>query len=188
MDDLVEQLLVGENVAQPVGAQQQVVSADQLPLIQVGPDALLRAQSPGDQVLSGMSAGLFRGDISPGHHVLHHRVVPGEPGDAPLVDVVGPAVADVQQIGGVLHHHHRHHGGAHAEAVGIGTGPAVYRAVGLLRRTGQHRRRRGIRLALGVLEGIHEGLHGNEAGDVARLGAAHTVAHHAHSQVFRRHV
>ena len=63
VDGLVEQLLVRDDVAQPVGAEQQEIPRLELLLVQICPDALLRAQCPGDQVLPGMSTGLLGGDV-----------------------------------------------------------------------------------------------------------------------------
>ena len=61
VDGLVEQLLVRDDVAQPVGAEQQEVPRLELLLVQICPDALLRAQGPCNQVFPGDEYGPPRG-------------------------------------------------------------------------------------------------------------------------------
>ena len=132
-----------------------------------------------------MSTGLLGGDVPPRHHVLHHRVVPGQAGDPVFIDVIGPAVSDVEQISGLLHHQGRHHSGAHAAAVRVSDGPVIDCRIGGLRgpRKNGGWPRLAIAIRLHALQGVHEGFHGDETGDIARLGPAHPVAHDADRQV-----
>ena len=174
-----------QNFKKDYGAFAVEIPRLELLLVQICPDALLRAQCPGDQVLPGMSTGLLGGDVPPRHHVLHHRVVPGQAGDPVFIDVIGPAVSDVEQISGLLHHQGRHHSGAHAAAVRVSDGPVIDCRIGGLRgpRKNGGWPRLAIAIRLHALQGVHEGFHGDETGDIARLGPAHPVAHDADRQV-----
>ena len=135
-----------------------------------------------------MGTRLLRRNVTPGHHVLHNGVVPGQAGDPVLIDVIGPAIADVQQIGHIVHDEHRHHGSAHTPAVRVSAGTAENSGIGRGRSLAQDRRRASFVTGLHALQGVHEGLHCDQAGNIASLCAAHAVTYHTYSQMLRRHV
>ena len=181
VDHLVQDLLLGDHIAQPVAAQQQKVPFVQLLPEQIGPQLRVRAQSAGNEILMGMGSGLVGGQLASLHQILHQRVVTGHPDDAALLgEVVGAAVSLVEDQGLPLLHQSGHHGGAHPGAVRFSNRAAEDLFIGGGRRALHPAAVRQAAAALVLQKFPHEDVHRHGTGHISCLGSAHAVAHQGH--------
>ena len=134
-----------------------------------------------------MPPGLLRGQVAVGNEILHDGVVTGDAADAVRPDEIGAAVPHVHHFQGLPLQNEAHQGRPHADAGIVCGGLVIDHPVGVLR-SGQEQlpRLSGEVRAAQVFQVGAEGLHRQLAGDVPRLGPAHTVADHAPGQAALR--
>jgi hypothetical protein len=99
VDYFIQDLLLVHQIAQAVRAQQKPVTFGNLFVKKIRAKLRLTAKGPGDEVFSGVVAGLISCQLSAFYHILNHRVIPGDLANPALVDVVSSAVAYVEQQG-----------------------------------------------------------------------------------------
>ena len=80
----------------------------------VGVHRAMKADALREDVLVGHDPRELRREAPRVHLLLHDRVIPGEAEDAVVAEEVGPAVADVGEVGRVAVYSEHDEGGAHA--------------------------------------------------------------------------
>ena len=170
-------VLVGHLVDEAVGADEVAVARLRRDEPRVDGDRRLDADDPRDDVAMGVAAGLVRGDLPRGEHLLDVAVVAGELAQLAVGAEVDATVADVghdQVVLAVGAGRRRHQGerGAHAPGGRLGQRAAVDGLVGGAHHVGHGGDRRRL-----LAHARGDGLEGDRAGDLTGRVAAHPVGH-----------
>ena len=79
-------LFLGQDVGEAVGAEQEHIAPLHRHAGELGVEAVVHAQRPGDDVLLGVMLGFLGGDGAAVHQLLHVGVVVGELGELTVPD------------------------------------------------------------------------------------------------------
>ncbi len=171
------QLAVLEHPREPVRGEQEHVQQLHRPDVHVGDDVAVRADAAGDHVAVGVTARLFRRQVSSVHLLLHVRVVLGELHQLAVPQQVSPAVPHLPHEEAGVVQHERGDGGPHTALVVLGERALKNGAVRGADRRAHPVGHLLVRERVGRAELARHVPHRHFTRDLARRVTAHAIRH-----------